>query len=183
LYLEIEMRNYIVASWSDADTYDYSGEQIGNRHSKSHMLNPNKANLAAYSDRPEPKTKVSLSDRILPQAKRIRTLTEQLIELEAERKAGMDINTYSELRDVLITKRERAEMLYKKAISIKPKSYYEDQQENTYNCVETPDSVCDNGQNVERENSIVKLAVNIPKDLILFACASLTVLVCLKLIL
>ena len=66
------------------------------------------------------KTSIPLVDRILPQQRRVRVLTEQLIELEAERKAGMDIHTYSKLRDVLICKRDRAEVLYKRAVSVKP---------------------------------------------------------------
>lgn len=90
-----------------------------------------RARVEAFSDAAiealkKKKTSVPLVDRILPQQRRIRVLTEQLYELEAERKAGMDIHTYSQLRDVLICKRNRAEVLYRKAISVKAPSYDDD---------------------------------------------------------
>lgn len=120
------MRNYIVATWSDSDQYNYSGEQIGQRGRNSgrvHFNPDGSACVASYGD-DEPatkrKTSIPLSDRILPQAKRVRVLTEQLIELESEHKAGMDVNQYSLLRDVLIAKRDRAQVLYLKASSVKP---------------------------------------------------------------
>lgn len=119
------MRQYLIGSWSNADEYDYSGEQLmGNRLGASrevpHFLANGRANVEKYGDNTTKVTKVSLADRILPQAKRVRVLTEQLIELEAERKAGMDIVTYSKLRDILIVKRDRAEELLKKATSVRP---------------------------------------------------------------
>lgn len=87
-----------------------------------HMLNKDKANINAYADKPVQKrnTSVPLIDRVLPQQRRVRVLTEQLYELEAERKKGLDINTYSQLRDILIIKRDRAELLLQKALSVKP---------------------------------------------------------------
>lgn len=97
----------------------------------SHTLANGQANLLKYAD-PVPtkrKTSIPLADRILPQAKRLRTIQEQLIELEKEFKAGMDIETYSRLRDVLIVKRDKAEILYKRVISIKPRSQLEDDTE------------------------------------------------------
>lgn len=119
------MRQYLIGSWSNADEYDYSGEQLmGNRLGASrevpHFLVNGRANVAKYGDNTAKATKVPLADRILPQAKRVRVLTEQLIELEAERKAGMDIHTYSKLRDILIVKRDRAEELLKKVVSVRP---------------------------------------------------------------
>lgn len=99
-----------------------------------HMLNKNRANIEAYAD-PAPtkkKTSVPLIDRVLPQQRRVRVLTEQLYELEAERKAGMDIHTYSQLRDVLICKRNRAEVLYRKAISVKAPSYDDEDTAQTW---------------------------------------------------
>lgn len=119
-------RMYIVNHWSDAAAY--SGEQIGDRLKDSSVLHFNRdgsANVELYSEetaQAKKKTSISIEDRIVPQAKRIRTLTEQLIELEAARKDGMDINKYSKLRDILICKRERAEQLYQKAASVKPTS-------------------------------------------------------------
>lgn len=93
----------------------------------SHTLANGQANLLKYADpvTTKRKTSVPLVDRVLPQAKRLRTIQNQLIELEQEFKAGMDIETYSRLRDVLIVKRDKAEILYKRAISIKPRSQLE----------------------------------------------------------
>lgn len=117
------MRNYIVASWNDADQYDYSGEQIGNRLSKSQRVhfNPDgSACVASYAD-PEVKSKVSIKDRILPQFKRLQTLRAQMLDLEKEYKTtDMTCEEYSILRDVIVCKIERAEVLYKKAISVRP---------------------------------------------------------------
>ena len=118
------MRNYIVASWNDADQYDYSGEQIGNRLSKSQRVhfNPDgSACVASYGD-DEPKvSKVSIKDKILPQAKRLTTLREQMIELEQSyRNDEMSISEYSLLRDVIVSKIERQEVLLERAASKRP---------------------------------------------------------------
>jgi len=118
------MRNYIVASWNNADSYEYSGEQIGNRQSKSQKVhfNPDgSACVSSYAD-PEPNKKaaVSIQDRILPQAKRVQTLTQQMTELVQEYKAGnMSIEEYSELLNIVSAKRDRAIVLLKKARSVK----------------------------------------------------------------
>ena len=128
-------RMYIVNHWNDAAAY--SGEQIGDRLKDSTALHFNRdgsANTELYSEETalaKKKTSIPLADRILPQAKRVRVLTEQLIELEAERKAGMDIHTYSKLRDILIVKRDRAEELLKKATNVRPNrtEYEEDTQQ------------------------------------------------------
>lgn len=118
------MRNYIVSSWNDADQYNYSGEQIGNRQRKSgrvHFNPDGSACVASYSD-DEPKvSKVSIKDKILPQGKRLQTLRSQMIELETAYRAGeMDISEYSILRDCVVAKLQRAEVLYKRAIAAKP---------------------------------------------------------------
>lgn len=118
-------RMYIVNHWSDAAAY--SGEQIGDRLKDSSALHFNRdgsANVNLYSEETalaKRKTSIPLSDRILPQAKRVRVLTEQLIELEAEYKQGLcSVENYSLLRDVLVSKRDRAQVLYLKASSVKP---------------------------------------------------------------
>ena len=87
-----------------------------------HTLPNGKANLLAYADRPTPvKSKVSIKDKILPQFKRLQTLRTQMIDLEKAYRAGeMDIKEYSILRDCVVAKLQRAEILYKKAISVKP---------------------------------------------------------------
>lgn len=127
------MRNYIVASWNDADQYDYSGEQIGNRQSKSQKVhfNPDgSACVASYSD-PEPVKKViPVAERILPQRKRVQTLTTQMQELVAEYKDGkMSIEEYSMLLAVVSKKRERAVELLNKAVSVK--APFEDVEDDT----------------------------------------------------
>lgn len=119
-------RMYIVNHWNDAAAY--SGEQIGDRLRDSSALHFNRdgsANTELYSEETalaKKKTSVPLIDRVLPQQRRVRVLTEQLYELEAERKAGLDLVTYSQLRDILIVKRDRAEVLLQKALSVRPMS-------------------------------------------------------------
>lgn len=89
-----------------------------------HMLNKDRANIEAYADPAETtkrKTSIPLSDRILPQKQRLNTLRDQLIELETQYKTThMSIEEYSTLRDILMVKINRAEVLYKKAISVRP---------------------------------------------------------------
>lgn len=132
------MRNYIVASWNDADQYDYSGEMLGGsrhqgRSQKVHFNADGSACVASYGD-PEVKTaKVSIKDKILPQAKRLTTLRTQMIDLEKAYRAGeMDINEYSLLREVVVVKINRAEVLYHKAISVKAPSYDEEDTTQTW---------------------------------------------------
>lgn len=104
-----------------------------------------RARVEAFSDSAiealkKKKTSVPLVDRVLPQQRRVRVLTEQLYELEAERKNGMDLTTYSQLRDVLICKRDRAELLLQKALSAKPirPESYENSEEFAYETFTTP---------------------------------------------
>ena len=89
-----------------------------------HMLKNGKANINAYGCLDEPKksvSKVSIKDRILPQFKRLQTLRTQMMELEIEYKTtGMTCEEYSILRDVIVCKIERVEVLYKKAVSVRP---------------------------------------------------------------
>lgn len=125
-------RLYIQPSWIDscADHGEWSGGNDQYRGDKSIEAVPTyingKPNVKAFSDeaiearKEKRKTSIPLVDRILPQQRRVRVLTDQLIELEAERKAGMDIYTYSQLRDILVCKRDRAEVLLKKAASLRP---------------------------------------------------------------
>lgn len=140
------MRNYIVASWNDADQYDYSGEMLGGsrhqgRSQKVHFNADGSACVASYGD-PEVKTaKVSIKDKILPQAKRLTTLREQMIELETSYRAGeMDISEYSLYRDIIIAKIQRQEVLYKRAASVKPKSSETDEDSAQDSAEYTPSS-------------------------------------------
>lgn len=90
-----------------------------------HMLN-GKANIDVYGRLDEPKkpaSKVSIKDKILPQFKRLSVLRDQMIELESSYRAGeMSISEYSLLRDIIVAKIQRQEVLYKRAASVKPKS-------------------------------------------------------------
>lgn len=125
-------RLYIQPSWIDScsDHGEWSGGNDQYRGDKSIEVVPTyingKPNVKAFSDeaiearKEKRKTSVPLIDRVLPQQRRVRVLTEQLYELEAERKNGLDIQTYSQLRDVLIVKRDRAEVLLQKALSVRP---------------------------------------------------------------
>lgn len=123
-----QYRNEATMETRDLSGADYWHLRKQNRPTEEipvelHMLKSGKANINAYADKAEPvkkATKVPLADRILPQAKRVRVLTEQLYELEAEKKAGMDIHSYSNLRDILIAKRDRAQVLLDKASKVKP---------------------------------------------------------------
>lgn len=115
------MRNYIVSSWNDADQYNYSGEVIGNRQRRSgrvHFNPDGSACVASYGDDEPKTTKVSLKQRILPQASRVDKLRSEAIELEAAFKAGeFSAEEYTLLRDVQFKKLRRAEELLKKAIT------------------------------------------------------------------
>lgn len=141
------MRQYLIGSWANADEYDYSGEQLmGNRLGASrevpHFTASGKANVAKYGDNTEKKgPTISIKDRILPQAKRLTTLREQMIELENSYRAGeMDISEYSLLRDIIVAKIQRQEVLYKRAASVKPKSSETDEDSAQDSLEYTPSS-------------------------------------------
>lgn len=119
------MRQYLIGSWNNADEYDYSGEQLmGNRLGASrevpHMIN-GKANLDKYGDNTEKKKPpIHIRDRILPQQRRVNTLTEQMKELVQEyQKGNIDIDEYSLLLSVVSAKRDRAIKLLSKAKSVR----------------------------------------------------------------
>lgn len=87
-----------------------------------HMLNKNRANIEAYADpveTPKRKTSIPLKSRILPQAARLEKLTAEIIELEeANRKGEFTAAEYTLLRSVAFKKRDRAQVLLNKAISV-----------------------------------------------------------------
>lgn len=118
-------RLYCIQSWNNAS--ETSGDQIGNRLAQSRGLHFNRdgsANVSLYAEDQDNKrkTSTSLSDRILPQKKRLTTLRDQLIELEKEYKTTqMSVEEYSTLRDILMVKINRAEVLYKRAVNVRPK--------------------------------------------------------------
>jgi hypothetical protein len=108
-----------------------------------HMLKNGKANINAYADPVTTKkaSTVSIKDKILPQAKRLTTLREQMIELETSYRAGeMSISEYSLLRDIIVAKIQRQEVLYKRAASVKPKSQETDEDSAQDGAEYTPSS-------------------------------------------
>lgn len=134
-------RYFMIQSWvgSHENEPDYNGQQCGERNVRSIEVVPlydqfGNANVSAFSDEAiaarnsanKKPTGVSIRDKILPQRRRLNTLQAQMLELEQSYKAGdMSIDEYSLLRDCLMAKKERAEVLYRKAVSAKPKSYNE----------------------------------------------------------
>ncbi|WP_391558971.1 hypothetical protein [Robertmurraya sp.] len=138
------MRNYIVASWSDADQYDYSGEMLGGsrhqgRSQRVHFNPDGSACVASYGDDEVKTKKINIKDRILPQFKRLQTLQGMMLDLEREYKTtDMSISEYSVLRDVLVSKVQRVEVLYRKAIAQKPAQTPEDEEETYADSLSTP---------------------------------------------
>jgi hypothetical protein len=159
-------RLYIQPSWIDScsDHGEWSGGNDQYRGDKSIEAVPTyingKPNVKAFSDeaiearKEKRKTSIPLVDRVLPQQRRVRVLTEQLYELEAERKNGMDLTTYSQLRDVLICKRDRAEVLLKKALSAKP-IRPESEEDEGFSYAETFSTPSDNNGHGESYSSPV----------------------------
>ena len=92
--------------------------------SMSHTLANGRANLAKYADPivvRKATSKVNIKDKILPQKRRVDSLTAQMIELESEYKAGkMSIQDYSLYRDIVSAKRDRAIVLLDRAMKVKP---------------------------------------------------------------
>lgn len=118
-------RSYLVGSWNDADTYDYSGEQLmGSRHSTSvcadHMLPNGKANLARYRDAEESKPaakakkKTPIQYKICPASRTLDRLEAMKEELEEERQNGMEIGDYIRLSAILDQKIDKAYALMSK---------------------------------------------------------------------
>lgn len=119
------MRQYLVGSWNNADSYDYSGEQlmgsrVGTSREVPHMIN-GKANLDKYGDNTKQnKSSIHIRDKILPQQRRVSKLTDQMKELVQEyQKGNIDIDEYSMLLSVLANKRSRAMELLAKAKSVR----------------------------------------------------------------
>lgn len=124
-------RMYVVNEWTNAAAY--SGEMIGDRLKKSEGLHFNRdgsANTDLYADEPnQKKPSVHIRDRILPQQKRVTTLTNQMKELVSEYKAGnIDIDEYSMLLSVIAAKRDKALFLLNKAKSVRAPFEIEDEE-------------------------------------------------------
>lgn len=124
-------RLYIQPSWinSAEDHNEWSGgndQYRGDRSIDVSTFDKNgRARVEAFSDqaiasiKDKRKTSIPLRERIIPQMKRVNTLTDQIIELENAYKSGeMSQAEYTMLRAVLYVKRDRAIELYKKAINV-----------------------------------------------------------------
>jgi hypothetical protein len=135
-------RYFMIQSWvgSHENEPDYNGQQCGERNIRSIEAVPlydqfGNANVSAFSDEAiaarngvKKASAISIQDKILPQKKRLNTLRSQMIDLEREYKTtNMSISEYSVLRDVLVAKVQRAEVLYRKAIAQKPIQMPEDE--------------------------------------------------------
>jgi hypothetical protein len=134
-------RMYIQPSWIDAasDHNQWSGGNGQYRGDKSVDIatfdKQGRARVGAFSDetiearKPKKKPSVSIQDRILPQAKRVTTLTNQMKELVAEyQKGNIDIDEYSMLLSVISSKRAKAEILLAKAKSVRAPFEIEDEE-------------------------------------------------------
>lgn len=137
-------RYFMIQSWvgSHENEPDYNGQQCGERNVRSSEVVPlydkhGNANIGAFSDealearkeKPKKKSSVSIQDRILPQQKRVTTLTNQMRELVQEyQKGNIDIDEYSMLLSVLTNKRSRAEILLAKAKSVRAPFEIEDEE-------------------------------------------------------
>ena len=124
-------RLYIQPSWiNSAEEHNaWSGgndQYRGDRSIDVSTFDKNgRARVEAFSDdaiasiKEKRKTSIPLRERIIPQMKRVNTLTDQIIELENAYKSGeMSQAEYTMLRSVLYMKRDRAIELYKKAINV-----------------------------------------------------------------
>lgn len=126
-------RYFAIQSWvsSHDNEPDYSGQQTGSRHVRSVEIpmftQHGKANVDWFSDEQialrsaANKPKPSIKDKILPQAKRLSVLRDQMLELETSYRSGeMNITDYTLYRDIIVAKIQRQEVLYKRAASIRP---------------------------------------------------------------
>ena len=126
------MRYYAIQTWvgSHENQPEYNGQQVGARNAPSVEVptfdRNGKPNFEGFSDEAlearklKKKPSVSIQDRILPQQRRVSTLTQQMRELVKEYQSGnIDIDEYSMLLSVLANKRNRAEKLLAKAKSVR----------------------------------------------------------------
>lgn len=134
------MRYYAIQTWvgSHENQPEYNGQQVGARNTPSVEVptfdRNGKPNFEGFSDeaieaRKPKKSSVSIQDKILPQAKRVNTLTQQMRELVSEYKAGnIDIDEYSMLLSIVSAKRERSIQLLAKAKSVRTPFEIEDEE-------------------------------------------------------
>lgn len=159
-----QYRNEATMETRDLSGADYWHLRKQNRPSEAipaslHMLNKDRANIDAYAALDEPvkkKSSVPLVDKILPQQKRVLTLTQQMIDLESEYK--QEIHTpeeYTLLRNILSCKRARAEILLQRALNVKPEPAPSDDEDSTdYDEQYTKDSGENAAQNVMADEAV-----------------------------
>lgn len=124
-------RMYIQPSWIDtaSDHSQWSGgngQYRGDRSADIATFDRNgRARVEAFSDdaietrKNARKTSIPLKSRILPQFARLEKLTAEIIELEeANRKGEFTPEEYTLLRSVAFKRRDRAQVLLNKAISV-----------------------------------------------------------------
>ena len=94
-----------------------------------------RARVEAFTDeaveslKKKPKKTIPISDKILPQRKRVLTLTQQMVDLVQEYKSGkMSIEEYTLLLSVVSARRARAEQLLSKAKSVRAPFEIEDEE-------------------------------------------------------
>ena len=146
------LRHYLIGSWSNADEYDYSGEQLmGDRTPgrsveidkvMPHVLPNGKANLERYRDAPEKQAKAipkTIKEKIVPQEATLDKLDAQEIELhQAYERAEVDDETFDQLLYALRQKRERAWKSRCKALGLPTEEedysdgYIEDEELSSY---------------------------------------------------
>lgn len=125
----------MINSWvgSHENEPEYNGNMCGERNTRSIEVVPlydrwGNANVKYFSDEAiaarKGKTKptgIPITDRILPQKRRLNTLYEQMQELENSYRSGeMSISDYTLYRDIIVAKIQRQEVLYKRAASVRP---------------------------------------------------------------
>lgn len=134
-------RYFAIQTWvgSHENEPDYNGHQCGERNVRSVEVptfdRNGKPNFQGFSDeaiearKPKKKPSTHIRDRILPQQKRVTTLTNQMRDLVAEYKAGnIDIEEYSMLLSVISAKRQRSLQLLAKAKSVRAPFEIEDEE-------------------------------------------------------
>ena len=94
-----------------------------------------RARVGAFTDeaveslKKKPKKSIPIADKILPQRKRVLTLTQQMVDLVQEYKSGkMTIEEYTLLLSVVSARRARAEILLAKAKSVRAPFEMEDEE-------------------------------------------------------
>lgn len=134
-------RYFAIQTWvgSHENEPDYNGHQCGERNVRSVEVptfdRNGKPNFQGFSDeaiearKPKKKSSVRIQDRILPQQKRVTTLTNQMKELVQEyQKGNIDIDEYSLLLSVVSAKRDKAIKLLSKAKSVRTPFEIEDEE-------------------------------------------------------